>query len=202
MSVTPNQRLSKLLSEEHHAIRRLAQVLEGMAGAFHDGHPVASADAKKALQTASQFADGCHHEKEENSLFPALLDEKPEAAGPLLADLEHDHARGLELVNAMDESASAACAGDMKAAAAFHRAADAYATLVAHHLEREDRDLLPLADSLSGPRRRILVEEFQAVEGLRHHGAHDGFFDGIEKLAKKYARYSVRPAVTGLGVAS
>jgi hypothetical protein len=48
---------------------------------------------------------------------------------------------------------------------------------------------------LSGPRRRALQVEFEMVERSHPgHGAHEGFLRTIEGLARKYARFAVRPA--------
>ncbi|MCE1272938.1 MAG: hemerythrin domain-containing protein, partial [Chlorobiales bacterium] len=61
------------LMHEHEAILEAFQVLKGIVGRLDDGGSVAEGDISDILGFLKLFADGCHHGKEEQLLFPALV---------------------------------------------------------------------------------------------------------------------------------
>ena len=141
------------------------------------------------------FADRCHHAKEEDVLFPALRQALPSESQAVLRDLTHDHERGRALVGAIESYAKPACAGDARSIAGFETAVAAYARLLEQHIEREDLQLVTLADRLPPAVKTQVEEGFERVElAATGKGGHARYEHAIDDLAKRYSRYARRSA--------
>ena len=93
------------------------------------------------------FADGCHHKKEEGVLFVALVENgMSKEAGPVAVMLA-EHEEGRRLTCAMREGAERVQAGDQTAISQVVQNALGYATLLRQHIQKEDRILFPMARS-------------------------------------------------------
>ena len=91
-----------------------------------------------------------HHPKEEDYLFAAMLKRQPDLAKKL--DMVHEeHVKGARMLAELSE-AQVAYSLDEKAFPQFKAAAEAYLVFERKHMQREERELLPLA-------MRILHEE-------------------------------------------
>lgn len=158
---SPDARPTDILKAEHRVIERVLTALERFAacdavdaGAFYT-----------AIDFLRNFADGCHHAKEEHELFPRLEAAGiPRENGPIGCMLD-DHTRGRSLVQQMAESVAAAARGDGAARAALRAAVREYVALLRQHIWKEDHVLFELADrALSGCAQRALVDGFERTE--------------------------------------
>jgi hemerythrin-like domain-containing protein len=86
-------RPTHLLRHEHRVIIQAMHALEGMCLRMRAGTRVPDGDLSKMLDFIRNFADGFHHQREENYLFPALEQIGIEGGnGPLaLAFLRSEH---------------------------------------------------------------------------------------------------------------
>ena len=84
---------TEVLKQEHRVIENVLDALERLAKAAETS---ALAEWEKAIDFARNFADKCHHLKEENLLFPALEERGiPREGGPIGMMLaEHEEGRG------------------------------------------------------------------------------------------------------------
>jgi hemerythrin-like domain-containing protein len=120
---------------EHLLVDRVAGSLIRLAERAARGETTAE-DIADFVHFFRVFVAGYHHEREENVLFPALVEkaEVPADRGPL-PSIEADHRTASTLVNELDEAAG----NQQKAAAVARR--------LAHHLwehvDKEDSVLLP-----------------------------------------------------------
>lgn len=180
-----------VIQDEHVAIRHLVHAIDGIAGALKEGRKVECADARDALDAVAQLSDACHHAKEEDALFPAIMDSRQAAfAKGLVPALEREHQLGKKFVTEMRAHVDGACNGDMRAMTMFAHAAHQYAQLYLGHLRREEHDLLPLAEALPARGKAAVEKAFARIEG-RHAPDHHAILHArIEALALKYARYA------------
>src|SRR5689334_8898839 len=97
---------TKLLMSDHEVILQALHILQTMNREIRDGKDVNREDIRSLLTFLREFADGCHHVKEEAIFFPALMHAGlPADGGPLrLMNLEHE--RGRTLVAAMQDAIS------------------------------------------------------------------------------------------------
>lgn len=99
-----------------------------------------------------QFADACHHGKEEDLLFPELeAAGMPRDRGPIAVML-HEHQQGRALATHMADSLDGARRGDERARAILENAARGYIELIRGHIMKEDQVLFEMADqAVRGP---------------------------------------------------
>ena len=72
------------LVKEHDLIERALTLLESSANQLESGQPVPPDFPSWAAEFFRQFADGCHHAKEEDLFFPLLKERGiPQEGGPI-----------------------------------------------------------------------------------------------------------------------
>jgi hemerythrin-like domain-containing protein len=124
---------TETLKYEHRVIEVVLEGLESLANDVESGKPLDREKAEKALEIIRNFADRCHHAKEEKHLF-ALMEERgvPRQGGPSAVMLQ-EHERGRAAVRAMVEAVPGAANGDAAAAATFVQNARTYVELLRQH---------------------------------------------------------------------
>jgi hemerythrin-like domain-containing protein len=150
-----------ILSNEHRYIEtRLDEMEQQIAQ-----RPFERAYFDEALDFFRHFADGCHHAKEENLLFPLLKERgMPSQGGPIACMLaEHDEGRGY--LKAVRENLDAAALGSREAEQTVYRNAGAYIQMLRQHIQKEDHVLFRMAKMMLQPDDVAdLAREFAAVE--------------------------------------
>jgi len=144
----------QILMDEHRVIEKVLDALEAAAdlevpAEFYD----------RALDFCTEFADACHHSKEEDRLFP-LLEERgiPRKGGPVGVMCD-EHVQGRSYIAQMRE---AAAAGEYDR---VRRASLLYVGLLRDHIQKEDNVLFPMArDVLGSEDIERLGAEFEATE--------------------------------------
>jgi len=148
------------LKHEHRVIERALRVLGTLVENPEKGSPE---QWEKIIDFIRNFADRCHHVKEEKVLFPAL--EKcgmDPTAGPIAIMLE-EHEEGRGYVRAMAESLASLDPDGARAALVEN--AKSYLRLLPDHIQKEDEALFVMADDvLSAEEQRTLVREFEEHE--------------------------------------
>ena len=111
------------------------------------------------------FADGLHHVKEEELLFP-LLGEKgfsPEH-GPVAVMLM-EHVQGRNFVKGISEGIAELKKGDNGAIQQIYENLSGYAILLQNHISKENNILFRMADQMfSADEQQTLIEQFAVVE--------------------------------------
>jgi hemerythrin-like domain-containing protein len=171
------------LKHEHEAILSSFQVLESMLTAIEKTSPLNPGDVLDFIGFLKEFADKCHHGKEEGLLFPALIGAGlPDRGGPVGAMMmEHQHGR--QLIRQMEEAVS----GNMDAVS-FTRSAREYISLLQNHIQKENNILFPLAEKvLSEAMLQQLYKKFEEhEEKVIGHGRHEELHAMLDKLQQKY----------------
>ena len=112
------------------------------------------------------FADGLHHAKEEDLLFP-LLEEKgfsPEN-GPVAVML-HEHEQGRNYVKGASNGIEDFKKGNAEALQSIYDNLSAYATLLKGHIDKENNILFKMADQVfSNEEQQELLIQFADIEG-------------------------------------
>ncbi len=179
---------TEILRNEHRVIERVLNCLEAMARRAKSAGRLEEEPAHEAVAFFRNFADHCHHGKEEDHLFPALEAEGfPRQGGPTGVML-HEHELGRAHLRGMDENIPAAAAGDAAALAQFVSHVEGYLAVLREHIYKEDHVLFPLAErTLSEEKQGRLVAEFRRVEAEEMGaGTHERYLHVAEELAKQY----------------
>ena len=129
------------LVKEHELIERGLSLLEKSVELIETGKSVPVDFAGWAPGFFSQFADKCHHAKEEDLLFPLLKERGiPEEGGPIGVML-HEHVLGRSCVRRMRE----ACESEEFDSAKFAAAANEFIPLLRQHIFKENNVLFQMA---------------------------------------------------------
>ena len=178
-------RATEVLKHEHRVIERVLAVVEALAE--RPGMPSKEA-WEKAIDLIRNFADKCHHLKEEQILFPALEEHGiPRDGGPVgMMLLEHEEGRAL--VRAMAEALPHATV-DLEMEAALKQNARAYLRLLREHIQKEDEILFNIAEDVLPPEEQMrLAREFEQHEAEEiGAGVHEKYVKVVQELEQALA---------------
>jgi Uncharacterized conserved protein len=109
---------------------------------------------EQALDFLVSFADGCHHYKEEEALFPALAARGVPVEGGPIGMMLHEHTIGRKCLAGIRENLPAARSGDEAAQSRIRRYAGEYTSLLRNHIWKEDNVLFAMASQVLEPATR------------------------------------------------
>lgn len=178
------EKATDALKHDHRVIEKVLDALEKIT---EGSEPVPFEVWRKAIDFIRNFADKCHHLKEERIFFPALEERGiPREGGPIgMMLMEHEEGRGY--VRLMAAALVLAEEDPQAAETTLVDNARAYLRLLRQHIPKEDEILFPMADEvLTGDEQNKLLCEFEEHEakeiGL---GVHERYL----KLAHELERY-------------
>lgn len=176
----------EILMEEHRLIERVLAALERATTRLSRGEEVYLRFFTGAAYFNKAYTDGCHNRKEENILFPALVEAGSDGeAGPVAAMIA-DHAEGRHLAQTMRQMTERFQGGDARARGQVVQSASRYIELLQGHIYKEDNILFPLADKLiPTDQLQHMGEAFSQVEydesGEELHEKYRGLVERLEK---------------------
>jgi hemerythrin-like domain-containing protein len=177
-------RVTHILKAEHRVIEQVLDCLEMIAQKARSDGRIERDSASEVVRFLRGFADACHHGKEEDRLFPAMVSKGvPGDVGPVGVMLaEHDQGRAA--VREMDALVSVD-GGDPEA---FATVALGFVELLRDHILKEDNILFPMADSvLSEDDQSALLGEFEYVESEEIGvGVHEEYLELADRLAQRF----------------
>lgn len=103
------------------------------------------------------YPDRMHHPKEDEFLFGPLRRRRPEA-GAVIDELERQHAKGRELIDALDIALKECEAGFPENYDRLKAVTREYVDFQRRHMSMEERDILPLARSVLTEEDRMLAD--------------------------------------------
>src|SRR5687768_12709137 len=125
---------TQILMDEHRVIEQVLSCLEQIAAQASRTGKLDGDAARQALEFLRDFADGCHHGKEEGYLFPLMEAHGfPRNGGPTGVML-HEHELGRRHIEAMTAALEQAEAGAQAAVRQFTKNAQAYVVLLQQHI--------------------------------------------------------------------
>ena len=175
---------TETLRREHRHILRALACAEIVARRLRAGESPPLGDLRELTRFFADYADGCHHAKEEAHLFPALEEHGVSREGGPLAVMLAEHDEGRECVREMREAVEGGEPSDDQlgawASAAIH-----FASLLRDHIGKEDHVLFRLAEDLLPPEAMArLGDTFAKVEALEIGRAVQ---DELEAMAARLA---------------
>lgn len=175
---------TKNLENDHVFILRLTDVMEKMImkGNTDQSH------LETVIWLIREYADGFHHAKEENLLFP-LMEQKGFSAvqGPVAVML-HEHVMGREYLREMAEGTESLKKGDLSAFSKIYLNMQGYIDLLRNHISKENNILFRMADrSFSSTEQEELLDKFYDIEkNLSGKKGSGHFIAEIERLEDLY----------------
>lgn len=176
------------LKTEHRLIEQVLGSLETFVDRMDSGEEVDRARIAEYADFFKNFADKCHHAKEEDRLFAAMVQHGfPKEYGPIAVMLA-DHEEGRSHVRALAEVGAASGPLGPEEKLEISRHAMAYIPLLRAHIQKEDNILYPMAEqAIPRPLMEAMAEEFEAFEKEEMgEGTHERFHALAESLIGEY----------------
>ncbi len=160
-SYAAETRPTDVLKQEHRVIEKVLDAVERELG----NGAIDKTFMTHALDFFRNYADGCHHAKEEDQLFPALETAGiPREGGPIGCMLS-DHEAGRSRLRMIAEHLDAAAGADVDAQRVVRQAATTYVDLLRQHIQKEDNVLFAMADQVLGTTEQdAMLTAFDAAE--------------------------------------
>lgn len=173
------------LIDEHGGIMLMLTIMEKMSEKLYRGEAVDNGHLNKVVEFLKNFADKCHHGKEEGILFPELL--KNSTNVKLVNELLGEHKSGRDYIRGIDESLEKYSPGNPDAT---HIAVniEGYTRLLREHIRKENVVLFPVADvELVEPVQEDMAKRFDELErNVIGEGKHEEYHGWLEELKSEY----------------
>ena len=173
---------TEVLMEEHSVILRVLTAMEKALsdipnGKFHPDFFLNAADFIK------NFADACHHAKEEGVLFVEMETSGVPVKGGPIGVMLAEHEQGRQYTRLMREAVEMWQAGDTSAVEAVKLNGMGYVNLLRQHIQKENNILFPMADRVVPTKKQSAIwEKFEQIE---REETGEGVHERYEALAKK-----------------
>ncbi|WAC08598.1 MAG: hemerythrin domain-containing protein [Thermodesulfobacteriota bacterium] len=175
------------LRDEHEGVKIMLSILKQVCHQLGSTGNLNKEHLEGILEFLKVFVDKCHHSKEEELLFPALVAAGVPADGPIAVML-HEHEMGRNYIRAMSDAYATYMVGDKSSSQGIMQNAHGYISLLKGHIEKENTVLFVMADNLLSEKRQDeLFEGFEKIEEERIGvGKHEQFHSLIKKLSGIY----------------
>lgn len=176
------------LIHEHKAIKVMLCIMSKIAENIATNKGYHSKDVEKIVDFLKTFADKCHHGKEENSLFPALVAAGiPKENGPIGVML-NEHTLGRGYIKQISDGVGNCnigntCSGELMANSMIN-----YVNLLQNHIQKEENILFQMADRvLNEQKQKEISEQFEKIEqDVVGRGVHEQYHELLKHLKMKY----------------
>ena len=172
------------LFEEHVVIMQALDIMQEISESLQRNEPADRNDILDLLGFLSDYADRCHHGKEEDLLIPGILKSRIlENNGPISAILS-EHVQGRDYIAKMRKSIN----GESVKVDEFLRSSQEYVSLLRSHIRKENTLLFPLIEArMPMAEQHNLYKEFMEFEYRQiGYGHHEELHSILESLEKKY----------------
>ncbi len=164
------------LMNEH---RTIELVLDALVGFAEDAIRRGATDREELgrfVTFVREFADACHHAKEEDILFAAMVDAGfPRNGGPIAVML-HEHDQGRALVGMLKARAEQPAPWSDADRQEIAELARAYSAMLHAHIHKEDAVLYPMAEQHLAPEAMERVSggcaRYEAERAANHERLH------------------------------
>lgn len=172
------------LEQDHTYILRLIDVMEIMT----QNKTFDAEDVESVIYLIKNYADGFHHEKEEQMLFPLMATKGFSMSNGPLAVMLHDHEQGRNYVKGMVEGIEQLRNGSEMAYTTIRDNMTGYISLLRGHIYKENNVLFRMADNLfTEADHEKLLKDYQKVEKSKICGSIlSGYIEAIEQMEHKY----------------
>ena len=184
MGVKPTEELKM----EHEGILVMLDVLDRISERVVSGIHVPMEHFDQVMEFLQVFVDRCHHGKEEDILFPAVIEAGNPIAREQIGVLLSEHERSRRFASEMKSLLEMHRSGSSGSLVVFTNPALQYTNLLRSHVWKEDNVLFPLAgEELSQEKQEAVAQEFEKSEREKIGvGRHEAFHVMLENLSRVY----------------
>jgi hemerythrin-like domain-containing protein len=180
-----NKKPTTDLVDEHGGIMLMLSIMEKVAERLEKGESVNKDHLHKIIEFLQNFADKCHHGKEEGILFPELANKLSDTI--LLNELLGEHKTGRDYIRGMSESLESCESGNPDA---IHITINikGYIALLTEHIRKENEILFPIVEKVVPETEQAAIEErFERLEiEVIGEGKHEEYHGWLNMLKDAY----------------
>jgi hemerythrin-like domain-containing protein len=145
---------------------------------------------EEVVELIRRFADGLHHAKEENLLFPLMAEKGFSMQQGPVAVMLMDHEQGRAFVRGMAENIQLYKAGQLSALNLIYSNMSGYSDLLTNHIAKENNVLFRMADNaFTTEDHQSLIEQFAVIDsGSENDPTGLDYAERIETLANQYLK--------------
>lgn len=179
-------RATQNLENDHQHILKLIEVMEAIVKITE---PTIS-HLEEVVALIRQFADGLHHAKEENLLFPLMAEKGFSLKQGPVAIMLMDHEQGRTFVKGMAENIQLYKNGATDALTLIYENMTGYCELLTNHIAKENNILFRMADNVfTSENHQSLLSQFSVIDsGSASGNAGSDYVNRINKLANQYLK--------------
>lgn len=177
------------LMNEHRVIERVLDGLVAFADEVQRKGTTEKEELSRFVTFIREFADTCHHAKEELILFAAMVEHGfPRNGGPIAVML-HEHEQGRGLVGILRQRTAQQEPWSDADRQEIAEVARGFAELLRGHIHKEDAILYPMAEQHLPPdAMRAVGDACEKYEGDEARaGAHERLHALAEELVQRHA---------------
>lgn len=173
------------LMHEHRVIERMIAVLESDLARAQDEGRVDPMRLDQAAEFIREYADRCHHGKEEDILFRELAAKDIDSAlASAMDDLIQDHIRGRALTRRLVEANHSYATGDAGALDEILEVTRELVEFYPVHIQKEDRLFFkPALAYFTAEEQASMLAEFDEFDRALIHAKYLGVVEELERGA-------------------
>jgi hemerythrin-like domain-containing protein len=191
----------EMLMGEHRIIEGVLDALVGFTEEVQRKGSTEKDELARFVTFVREFADACHHGKEEDILFAAMIEHGFQSGGGPIAVMLHEHEQGRGLVRVLRERAEQPAPWSDADRQEIAGVARGFSQLLRAHIHKEDAILYPMAEQHLPP------EALEAVAGAceayerdeARAASHGALLALAEELVRRHAA-AVHPVPATRGV--
>jgi len=174
---------TQILMEEHVLILEALDALEKKVAAVQAGATLDRVFFENAVSFLRNFADKCHHGKEERLLFKRMTERGFQAQSGPIAVMLSEHETGRAFIRGIADAA-AKLGTEPAAPAQIVEHSRGYIALLRAHIDKENNILFPMADQALAPEdQAYLSKEFERFEAEETGaGVHEAMLKLLSQL--------------------
>ena len=159
------KRATQTLEEEHHLIQQVVGAMAALGDRVYEGQPAEKETLVNLVEFMRVFVEKCHHEKEENHLFPLLASKGVPVAGCPIGALAHEHQAAGKLTADLGAAVEAYLKSPAEMGQFLVTTLRGIVALYPGHIWKENYLLFPMTDKiLNEKEQQELAEKFESVE--------------------------------------
>ncbi len=177
-----------VLTWEHEVIKLVLDAFRRAVARLDARGAFPAEDAGEFLQFFRQFADRCHHAKEEDLLFPLLLERDEIETRETIQCLFDEHVMLRNIIGKISAAVDSEGSVEAESAGVLAKNAGRYIEMLGSHIRKESCILFPTADKIMTKSDvESLRSAFNEVD-MEESGAYryQALLDSAKKLASAY----------------
>lgn len=146
------------LVDEHSYIMVVVRFVEAVRQGWMDDQPLDDHLLRQIIAFMREFADHYHHAKEEDVLFPAMVEAGVPEAGCPIGGLKGEHTKGRHLVSLLETGVGLRATEPDRAEVIIREALDGLVKLYPDHVWKEDEMVFPMVERVFDDQRLAALQ--------------------------------------------